>query len=46
MRLRRRVPGFRDGDWFRSWGKGAATCGGGGDPVRLIVISLGTLPAR
>jgi hypothetical protein len=45
MRLRRRVPGFRDGDWLRSWGKGAAICGGAGDSVRLIVISLGTLPA-
>ena len=45
MRLRRRVPGFRRGDWFRSWGKGAAICGGG-DSVRFIVISLGTVPAR
>ena len=45
MRMRRRVEGYRQGEWFRSWGKGAAICGGG-DPVRFIVISLGTVPAR
>jgi len=45
MRMRRRVEGYGQGNWFRSWGKGAAICGGGG-AVRFIVISLGTVPAR
>jgi hypothetical protein len=45
MRMRRRVEGYRQGEWFRSWGKGAAVCGDG-DPARFIVISLGTVPAR
>ncbi|HEY5977477.1 MAG TPA: hypothetical protein VIT85_06435 [Solirubrobacterales bacterium] len=43
MRLRRRADGFRGGDWFRVWGKGALVCPG--DDARFIVISLGTIPA-
>ena len=42
--LRRRADGYRDGDWFRVWGKGAAFCDA--DEVSFFVISLGTMPAR
>jgi hypothetical protein len=37
--LRRVLPGFRDGDWFRTGAKGAALCEG--ETVQLVVMTLG-----
>ena len=43
MTMRRRVAGYRHGDWFRVFGKGAAICDGA--DVRFIVLTFGTVPA-
>lgn len=37
--LRRRLPGFRNGEWFRTDAKGATVCNGGS--AQMIVISIG-----
>ncbi len=43
MTMRRRLPGYREGAWFRVWGKGAAICDGA--DARFIVLTFGTIPA-
>jgi len=40
LSMRRRADGFRGGNWFRVFGKGAASCDG--DDVRFIVLTFGS----